>query len=95
MIISIAWSKFSSCILWLGLWADCRRLTLFVAVGFYRPAGQQQAEDDTKNELFLFRQAFHLSNLTEKSACRNNVLIYDLRLTNYAADFISDLARKS
>jgi hypothetical protein len=30
----------------------------------HRPAGQQQAEDYTKNQLLLFRQAFHAVNVT-------------------------------
>jgi hypothetical protein len=47
------------------------------APGLYRPAGQEQAEDNTKNQLFLFRQAFHADNLAGKTPRGNNV-IYDL-----------------
>jgi len=47
------------------------------AIRFHRPAGQQQAKDNTKNQLFLFRQAFHGDNLAGKCAGGNNV-IYDL-----------------
>jgi hypothetical protein len=57
-----------------------------IAPGFHRPAGQQQAKDNTENQLFLFRQAFHAVNLTEKRANGNNLIICDLRLTIYAAN---------
>jgi len=36
------------------------------AVRFNRPAGQQQTENDTENQLFLFRQAVHGNNLMVK-----------------------------
>ena len=32
------------------------------AIRFDRPTGQQQTENDTKNQLFLFRQAIHGAN---------------------------------
>ena len=35
------------------------------AIQLHRPAGQQQTHDDAENQLFLFRQAIHASNLTE------------------------------
>jgi hypothetical protein len=47
------------------------------APGFHRPAGQKQAEDNTKNQLFLLCQAFHADNLAGKTPRGNNV-IYDL-----------------
>jgi hypothetical protein len=34
------------------------------AISLHRPAGQQQAQNDTENQLFLFRQAFHADNVT-------------------------------
>jgi len=36
-----------------------------VAIRFDGPAGQQQSQDNTENQLFLFRQAVHGSNLTK------------------------------
>jgi hypothetical protein len=35
------------------------------AIRFNGPAGQQQTQNDTKNQLFLLRQAVHGRNLTE------------------------------
>jgi len=34
------------------------------AKSFYSQPGQQQAEDNTKNPLFLLRQAIHIPNVT-------------------------------
>jgi hypothetical protein len=45
------------------------------AICLYRPAGQQQAQDNTENQLFLFRQAFHAVNVTENRRSSNNVLM--------------------
>ena len=42
----------------------CRR-RMGGAICFNGPAGQQQTQNDTKNQLFLFRQAVHLPNITE------------------------------
>jgi hypothetical protein len=34
------------------------------AIYFHRPAGQQQAQDNTEKHLFLFRQAFHVDTVS-------------------------------
>jgi hypothetical protein len=46
------------------------------AICFNGPAGQQQTQNDTKNQLFLFRQAVHRDKVTKPGRHRNNV-IYD------------------
>ena len=46
------------------------------AIRFDRPAGQQQTQNDTENQLFLFRQAIHAANITEIRLNSNNA-IYD------------------
>jgi hypothetical protein len=48
-----------------------------IAPGFHRPAGQQQAKDNTENQPLLLCQAFHTDNLAGKMPRGNNV-IYDL-----------------
>jgi hypothetical protein len=53
------------------------------APGLYRPAGQQQSQDNTKNQLLLFRQAFHMDKVTNNRAA---AIIYDLRFTICAAN---------
>jgi hypothetical protein len=63
-IESTASSKLISCILRFGL-LGCRWWRMRGAIRFHRPAGQQQAQDDTENQLFLFRQAVHADNITE------------------------------
>jgi len=35
------------------------------SIRFDSPTGQQQTQNDTKNQLFLFRQKIHGNNLTE------------------------------
>jgi len=35
------------------------------AIRFDGPAGQQQTQNDTKNQLFLFRQAVHRDKVTK------------------------------
>jgi hypothetical protein len=45
-------------------------------IRFDGPAGQQQTQNDTKNQLFLFRQAVHWDKVTKPRCHRNNV-IYD------------------
>lgn len=37
------------------------------AIHFYEPAGQQQSNHDTQNQLFLFRQEIHDVNVIGKS----------------------------
>jgi hypothetical protein len=37
------------------------------AIRFHRPAGQQQAQNDTKNQLLLFREPVHGDNVAEKN----------------------------
>jgi hypothetical protein len=44
------------------------------APGLDRPAGQQQAQDNTKDQLLLLCQAFHAANLTGKWLHGNNVI---------------------
>jgi hypothetical protein len=45
-------------------------------IRFNGPTGQQQPQNDTENQLFLFRQALHRDNITENKANGNNG-IYD------------------
>jgi len=42
------------------------------AIRFDGPAGQQQTQNDTKNQLFLFRQAVHGDKVTKPRRHRNN-----------------------
>jgi len=46
------------------------------AICFNGPAGQQQTQNDTKNQLFLFRQAVHRDKVTKPGRHRKNG-IYD------------------
>jgi hypothetical protein len=41
------------------------------AVGFHRPPHQQQAQHDTKHQLFLFRQHVHQGTLVGGGLARN------------------------
>jgi hypothetical protein len=52
------------------------------AITLYRQSRQQQAQNDTENQLFLFRQPIHLLNITENKTNGNNA-IYDLRFAIY------------
>ncbi len=36
------------------------------AIGLRRPAGQQQSQNDTENQLFLLRQANHVVNIMKQ-----------------------------
>jgi hypothetical protein len=36
------------------------------SIRFDSPAGQQQTQNDTKNQLFLFRQKIHQGNVTKQ-----------------------------
>lgn len=47
------------------------------AIRFDGPTGQQQPQHDTENQLFLFRQAIHVTNITEIGGTGNNA-VYDL-----------------
>jgi hypothetical protein len=54
------------------------------AIRFDGPAGQQQTQNDTENQLFLFRQAVHLNNIVENERNGNKAslfTIYDIRFT--------------
>jgi hypothetical protein len=44
------------------------------AIRFDRPAGQQQTQNDTKNQLFLFRQAVHGDKVTKSRLSGKNVV---------------------
>jgi hypothetical protein len=46
------------------------------AIRFDGPAGQQQPQNDTENQLFLLRQAIHVSNIMGNETNGNNA-IYD------------------
>jgi hypothetical protein len=53
------------------------------AIRFHRPANQQQAQNHTKNQVFLFGQANHAGNLTEQWRNGNHcVLADDVRIGN-------------
>jgi hypothetical protein len=54
------------------------------AITLYRQSRQQQAQNDTENQLFLFRQPIHPANITENKANGNpasylRFTIYNLR----------------
>jgi hypothetical protein len=50
------------------------------AIRFDGPTGQQQSQNDTKNQLFLFRQAIHITNIAEtKQTATIPFTIFDLR----------------
>jgi hypothetical protein len=54
------------------------------AIRFDGQASQQQTQNDTENQLFLFRQAVHLPNIVEDEMNGNNAslfTIYDMRIT--------------
>ena len=52
------------------------------AIRFDGPTGQQQSQNDTENQLFLFRQAVHANNITETGQTATiPFTIYDLRFT--------------
>jgi hypothetical protein len=52
------------------------------AICFNGPTGQQQSQNDTENQLFLFRQAVHANNITEtRQTATIPFTIYDLRFT--------------
>jgi hypothetical protein len=44
------------------------------AVRLYRPARQQQPQNDTENQLFLLRQPIHTTNIAENKANSNNAI---------------------
>jgi hypothetical protein len=49
------------------------------AIRFDGPTGQQQPQNDTENQLFLFRQAVHADNITETGQTATiPFTIYDL-----------------
>jgi hypothetical protein len=45
------------------------------AIRFDCPAGQQQPHNDTENQLFLFRQAIHGTNITESQLTASPCMI--------------------
>jgi hypothetical protein len=61
----------------------------------HRPTGQQQAQNDNQKHLFLLRQGFHGDNVAGKQANGNNLIIYDLRFTIYAANSKWQMIHKS
>jgi hypothetical protein len=44
------------------------------SIRFNGPAGQQQTQNDTKNQLFLFRQAVHRDKVTKQMRSGKNAL---------------------
>jgi hypothetical protein len=62
------------------------------AIRFHRPAGQQQSQNNTQNELFLFGQVIHAGIVAENNPTATPTIftIYDLRFTRQTV-----LVRKS
>jgi 2-keto-4-pentenoate hydratase/2-oxohepta-3-ene-1,7-dioic acid hydratase in catechol pathway len=65
------------------------------AIRFDGPTGQQQSQNDTENQLFLFRQAVHMNTITETGQTATMPFtIYDLRFTIEKTSFAAPITNQ-